>query len=131
MPSGCLPGSRRLAVQLSPLLASLPQTMLLVWAPSLLSPGCLLLYLERRRDSSGFCVALPQHSSCHPRLHHCGLFHWFSYYQGSFHAVSCVFVFGMITNAHVYPLDEGFISSKGLVWLLFHSRRRIIAKMIK
>lgn len=97
VPSGSMNGSRRLALQFYQHLALLPQTILLVWAPSsILSPACLLLYPETMRDSFKLCVALPQHSSCHVPLHHCDLFHHLNFCHGSFHAGSCIFVFWMI-----------------------------------
>lgn len=66
-----------------------PQTPLNVWAPSpLLSSVCLLPYLETMQDSFKLCAALPQCSSCHVPLHHCGLLHYFNSFHGSFHAVS-------------------------------------------
>lgn len=54
VPSGRLNGSRRLAVRLYPLLASLPQTTLLVWAPSLLclQPVCCFTLRQCRIASS-------------------------------------------------------------------------------
>lgn len=126
VPSGSLNGSRRLAAPLYPHLAPLPQTTLLVCAPSSpLSPACLLLYLQTMQDSFKLCVALPQHSSCHVPLHRCDLFHHFNSCHGSFHAVSWIFVFWMIRKRWVAPARPclsswwGFIPSKGLARLHF------------
>lgn len=114
-------GSRRLALQFYQHLALLPQTILLVWAPSsILSPACLLLYPETMRDSFKLCVALPQHSSCHVPLHHCDLFHHLNFCHGSFHAVSCIFVFWMIRKWWVAPVRAMFI-----LLMRFYSIKRL------
>lgn len=61
VPRGSLNGSRRLAVQLYPLLASLPQTTLLVWAPSpllCLQPVCCFT-LRQCGIASSFVLLFP------------------------------------------------------------------------
>ena len=115
VPSESLDGSRRLAMRLYLLLAPLPQTTLLVWAPSApLSPACLLLYLETMWDSFKSFVLLFFNIAAVMCRCISGLFHHFNTCHGSFHAVSGIFVFWMIRKWLVASEKAMFIL---LMWV--------------